>query len=54
MAKDTAPPPYGTYEKKSEAWVKHSEYYLDEGNLFILVYLACIVIDGNLYSSMFR
>jgi len=33
MAKDTAPPPYG--EKSS--WEKHPEYYLDDGNLTILV-----------------
>jgi hypothetical protein len=37
MAKGTVPRPYTTYEQKSESWVKHSEYYFDNGNLFILV-----------------
>jgi len=51
----TKPPPYElTYEQKSDGWVKSSEYYLDDGNLFILVRPNRIVIDGNLCSSTNR
>jgi len=37
MAKGTASPTYGPYKQKSESWMKHSVYYLENGNLFILV-----------------
>ena len=43
----TKPPPYETYEQKSDRWVKSSDYYLDDGNLFIVVRPNRIVIDGN-------
>lgn len=50
----TMPPPYETYEQRSDGWVKSSEYYLDEGNLILLVRPDRIVIDGNLCSSTNR